>query len=139
MRAARLLPSWNIGRFVLAAEDGLSKRRLWPVPGGWLSLRWSSGGASGRQDLVRGAGFPQLSAGRRRDDWRSPGRGDNPARDLFHVRTDVGCRIASEQTMTSLTLVLSCLVLAGELEVLVNAPVVITQCPREPVLDPWLG
>ena len=38
--------------------------------------------------------------------------------------------------MTSLTLVLSCLVLAGELEVLVNAPVVITQRPGEPVLDP---
>src|SRR5690348_461955 len=41
--------------------------------------------------------------------------------------------------MRSLTLVLSCLVLADELEVLGNAPVVITQSPREPVLDPWLG
>jgi hypothetical protein len=48
MRAARLWPSWNIGRFVLAAEDGLSKRRLWPVPGGWLSLRCSSGGRTAR-------------------------------------------------------------------------------------------
>jgi len=52
-----------------------------------------------------GAGFPQLSAGRRRDDWRSARRGDNPARDLFHVCTDVGYRIAREQMMRSLTLV----------------------------------
>jgi hypothetical protein len=71
MRAARRLPSWNIGQFVLAAEDGLSKRRLWPVPGGWLSLRCSSGGASGGQDLFRGAGGARERA---RGDYAAPGR-----------------------------------------------------------------
>jgi hypothetical protein len=51
---------------------------------------------------------------------------ETAAHRLFHVCTDVGYRIATEQITSSLTLVLSSLVLAGEVEVLVNAPVVIT-------------
>jgi hypothetical protein len=79
-----------------------------------------------RRDLFRGC---RLSAtlGRPRPRRLAISRARGRSRrDLFHVWTDVGYRIATEQITSSLTLVLSSLVLAGELEVLVNSPVVIT-------------
>ena len=78
------------------------------VPGGWLSLRWSSGGT----DLFRGV---QAFRNSGRADAETIGDQDGaatiPSGTCFHFCTDVGYRIAGEQIPSSATLELSCPVL----------------------------
>jgi hypothetical protein len=69
MRAARLLPSWNIGQFVLAAEDGLSNADCGPS----LAAGCRSGGRAAAPVAARISSGVQAFRNSRRADAETIG------------------------------------------------------------------